>query len=82
MLTEMILNVAKGKDFSEDFEFVTQFYESDFDKDKLKSELEMFQAAFSSQSLLQETTFKDILEYFKRSLGFNFAPFCVLHLIT
>ena len=63
-LENLILNVAQSKDFSEDFEFVTQFYESDFDKSRLKSELEMFQAAFSSQSMLQEPTFKDILEYF------------------
>ena len=46
-LENLILKVAKDQDYTEEFDFVTDFYGSDFNKDSLKSELETFQASFN-----------------------------------
>ena len=65
-LENLILKAARGQDYSQELEFVTDFYGTDFSKDSLKSQLETFGAAFRSDSESNtEITFQTILKFFK-----------------
>ena len=58
----MLLKCAKGEDYLEEFETVTEFYGSDINKDDLKTQLLTFKLQFRDKKV----EFQDIIDTMKK----------------
>jgi len=59
-LQDVLLNAARHSDYSADFEFVTSFYGTDFDCQRLKTQLELYTTMFEET---ENVTLQDIISH-------------------
>ena len=61
-LENLLLKCASGKDYSKELEIITNFYESDIDKNLLETQLLTFKLQFKNESV----DLKDVIEVMKK----------------
>ena len=67
-LESLILKAANGKGYFEDFQFVTDFYDGDFDRNSFESQLETFKEAITIENQTgKEITIEAIRTFFKEN---------------
>ena len=61
-LQDVLLNAARHSNYSADFEFVTSFYGTDFDCQRLKTQLELYTTMFEET---ENVTLQDIISHIR-----------------
>jgi len=64
-LQELLLQAAHGQDYHKEFEYVVDFYGSDFESSQLDTQLQNLSTHFKSCAKQSTVSFKDVCDYLK-----------------
>ena len=80
-LQDVLLKAAKGEDYNDDLEFITNFYGDGLDRARLKAQLITFSTTMMEKKCDRKHALSDIITFFKKCMPANqtlLAEVCTL----